>query len=126
MKSFRESPYAGLIPNHIYRTVYETCIDDLLSRGAKIDVLCSAADPDYIVGYVCHEHNPEKFKGKHVLHYVFIREKFRMVGLAKMLLAELGEALYTFRVPGGFDKKIQSWGYKHAPYIARIKYRETK
>lgn len=127
VRSFRESPYAGLVPNHLYRSVYESTVTDLLARGAKLFVACSAADPDFIVGFACWEQVPGRFHNRPIVHYVFVREKFRRLGFGKKLLAGMNHSkpLYTFRFPGVLDAKLRAAGWKHAPYIARIKLKDA-
>lgn len=127
VRSFRESPYAGLVPNHLYYSVYEATVTDILARGATLLVACSTDDPDYIVGFACWEHVPGRFHSRHIVHYVFVREKFRRLGIARRLMAKLEDRrapLYTFRVPGAIDNKIRHLGWRHSPYIARIKYKD--
>ncbi len=98
LTSFRNSPWAGPIPNNLYFSVYSETIRQLLTRGAKVLVACNADKPDHLVGFVCTEHTPRD----NILHYVFIRPMYRENGIASLLLETAGipkgsPYVYTFK-----------------------------
>jgi GNAT superfamily N-acetyltransferase len=98
LSSFRSSPWAGVIPNNLYRKVYAETIRQLLSRGARIDVACYAEKPEIIVGFICYEMTPRD----KILHYAFIRSDYRGNGIARALMNNAGflpnqPYVYTFR-----------------------------
>lgn len=118
--TFRESQWAGVIPNHLYRETMDETIRGLLARGAKVLVATNPSDASHLVGFVCYEapsdHPP-------VLHYIFVKDAFRGYGAGKQLLERAGfdrqlpfhythrTTLLTRRVKGG----------QFSPAIARRK-----
>lgn len=119
LKSYRLSPWAGVVPNNLYTATYSACLQQLIDRGMEIWVLQSAKDLnlDAFVGFVALERAE-----KPVIHYVFVKEPFRRQGLAKFMLSELDVDLtkpffYTFRTRAA---KYATNG-RYRPEIARRK-----
>lgn len=117
-KSFRDSPWAGVIPNNMYHEVTRQTITGLMARGARFIVACRIDDPDQVLGWLCHEDVP----GGSAVHYLFVKGPYRRQGLASELLRRLGtppdaRRFYTHRTrnSGHFP------GWTHAPEIARRK-----
>lgn len=113
LRSFRKSPYSGVVPRNLYVQVYSECIRQLLARGARLMVACNPEAPEQILGFICYE-------SPGVLHYVYVKELYRDSGIAKSLVAYAGldrkTMRYTFRTFGS------RWlGGVHQPEIARKK-----
>lgn len=92
LKSFRTSPFAGVIPNHLYYEVYRTTIEDLIARGAEVLVACDSAKETRILGYICFEPN--------CLHYLYVKDPYLKLGVSDLLITESGllpTAFYTFK-----------------------------
>ncbi len=84
IRSWRTSPWAGCTPNNRIWDVTRSCIADLVTRGASIDV---AAVGDRLVGFVCYE-------APDLLHYVFVkRTGFRGLGIGRRLVQEAASSL---------------------------------
>lgn len=123
-KSFKHSRYAGVVRNIDYHAATVSVIEDLLRRGAVVEVVCARHRPDQILGYVCWE-----ALGKdRALHYVYVKDPFRQEGLATALLERIRAAApqearlyHTFRTED-FDRRLNRDGaWSHAPEIARRK-----
>lgn len=118
LSSFRNSRWAGVIPNNLYKKVYAETIRQLINRGARIDVACYEKKPELLLGFICYEHTPRD----KILHYVFVRSDYRQNGIGKLLLSTAGFSpgqpyVYTFRTP---DSSFFPGG-SHIPALARRK-----
>lgn len=99
LKSFRDSPWAGNIPNNQYAAVMSDGIRQLLARGAKLHLAVNTDNSDQFLGFICHE---QTARGDRVLHYVCVKDILRGNGIAKALLAQAGidpkkRFYYTYR-----------------------------
>lgn len=123
LKSFRTSPWAGVIPNNLYHEVTQAAVNDLIVRGARIIVAGVRGKPDRILGWVC----VEALKGDAaVCHYLYVKDPYRRRGLGTHVL-ETGLALlnvpqdckkfHTFRTR--LSAHFPEW--RHEPAIARRK-----
>lgn len=117
--TYRNSPWAGVIPNNRFNEVTEDAIKQLLLRGSQIDCAVDAANPQHVVGYVVHE---KTRLGEPVVHYLFVKDLYRRQGLARQLLEHAGidpsaKFFYTFKTP--FAKYFR--GGRYVPAIARRK-----
>jgi hypothetical protein len=117
-KSFRASPYAGVVPNHLWHPVIKAAYTGLLERGAK--VLCARA-AGRVVGYFLYEEKGPDL----VAHYVYVKDYARRTGVAKRLLERAG-ATPGRRVFYSFRTKATPWLTRgltciHAPETARRK-----
>lgn len=118
--TFRESQWAGVVPNHLYRDTMDEMIRGLLTRGAKVMLATNPSDNSHLVGFICYEtpldHPP-------VLHYLFVKDAFRGYGAGKQLLERAGFRRdlafhYTARTYLG-SRRIK--GGQFSPAIARRK-----
>ncbi len=120
IRSFRESPWAGVIPNNQFYSVTRDAIEGLLARGAKLTVACSRVDEDQILGWTC----LETVRDGTACHFTYTKDPFRKRGLATGLITngshspqEGDRRFYTFRTrcSGYFARS----GWVHEPAIAR-------
>ncbi len=83
-RSYRNSPWAGVVPNHLWAGLMLEMQDGLLARGADCAVIVDESRPDLIVGFIC----TERVAGleQPVLHYLYVKRDFRGVGIAGDLL----------------------------------------
>lgn len=118
IKCYRESPWAGVVGNHqIYDTLHET-VEQLLARGATVEMAVARHDPKRILGY-CFS---EQVKGGYCVHFVYIKDAYRCLGLASELLrrakekygAQEDRPFHTFRTEA--SGRFQ---FVFAPEIAR-------
>ena len=115
LKDWRTSKWAGCIPNNLYFETQRTLIEDLIARGAVIQIAYPSGREDIILGWAC----AEAKEGKTVLHYLYTKDPFLGLGVSNLLLASLpGEkpGFITHRLQG---KEYKEW--RHAPEIARRK-----
>lgn len=122
-RSFRKSPWAGCIPNHLYDQVSRACITELLTRGAKVIVAVAELEDGgrRVMGYSVSE--PEDG----VLHYLYVKHDYRLPGspVETALLAETTRAFapdkprrYTHKTVA-LSRLLRGW--EHDPVPARVK-----
>jgi GNAT superfamily N-acetyltransferase len=121
-KSFRASPWAGVIPNHLYYDVFHESVEQLLARGTKIQIACAKHDPSRILGWVA----TEKVRDGQAVHFIYVKDPFRRRGLASHLLEQTvgtqdreGRYFYTYRTRDSGYLFGTDWTF--APEIARRK-----
>lgn len=90
LKSFRENGLARPVSNEVYYTEQHKLIERLLKTCTTV-VACDPKDPASIFGWACYE----RVDGVFVLHYVYVKHPFRLLGLAKELLADSGHDFAT-------------------------------
>lgn len=117
-KSFRSSPWAGVVPNNLWHPVMRTTVTGLLERGAKV---LTARAAGRVVGLVMYEPKGDDL----VVHWVYVKDWARRGGVAKRLLASVGavpgrRVFYTFRTrsTGWLTRGLTA---VQAPEIARRK-----
>lgn len=67
------------LPDYLYYPHMTQLIDYLIKvRNVKIEVVCLREDSDIIVGYVVKEHR--------TVHFLFVKEAWRKLGIAKSLV----------------------------------------
>lgn len=95
VNSYRDSEWAGCLPQHLSYPVYSAAITQLLKRGMRITMAVNPDDRDQILGFIAFEPG--------LLHYVFVKSIFRRQGVATSLMAcanfdrSAGPVLGTFR-----------------------------
>lgn len=116
-ESFRKSRWAGNLPNNIYWPAHLEAFQQLLNRGARVLVCCSADYPSVKLGWLVFETTA---RGERVAHYVYTAPLYRRQGIANFLLAEAGltkDCVFTFRT-----EQARFWPKaRHVPGIARRK-----
>lgn len=94
--SFRSSPWAGCIPNHLYNSVTRAGISEILGRPGTV-VKVAVADIDggrRVIGFSVSE------PGARILHYLYVKRDYRNLGVGEAILAATapeGEWDYTYR-----------------------------
>lgn len=91
-KSYRTSPWAGTVPNHLWDTVSRACATELIERGRVVVAVAELDDgARRVMGYSVSE------PAKGVLHWLYVKRDYRGIGVGKELLLDVTSAL---RVPG--------------------------
>jgi ribosomal protein S18 acetylase RimI-like enzyme len=85
LKSHRFSPSTSGCQSPVYFAQHHKLIEGLCKR-ASIIVACNDKDLGQIYGYVC----CEKIEDNLVVHFIYVKETFRKLGIAKMLLDTQG------------------------------------
>lgn len=88
LKSYRASAKA-ILPA-VYFQFQHQLIEQLLKRST-VTVACNPADESQIYGYVVHEVQD----GVDVLHYGYVKQDFRGLGLLKHMLGNVTTGFYT-------------------------------
>lgn len=119
--SYRKSPWAGTVPNHLWPLVSRTLTEELLARGSVVLVGVTpveGADPGVrrVVGYSISQ--PDR----KVLHYLYVKRDYRGLGMGRKILNATcpeGQWYYTCRTraSSGFLGERFRWD----PIQARVK-----
>lgn len=104
LESFRKADLIKGVPNRVYFPTHHKILDQLLQRCAVI-VMCSDEDPKHILGWCC----AELMDNALVIHYTYVKNKFRKMGLAKRMWKRMIESepqrpaaiIATHRTPAG-------------------------
>jgi hypothetical protein len=120
LRSWRNSPWAGCIPNNEYYPMTRSAIEQLVGRGAEFKVACLKADPERILGWICHElTGPDA-----VVHYLYVKDPYLTLGIGDALVASIPgnkPGFYTYRYRQVSEACQHAAGWRHAPEIARRK-----
>lgn len=81
LKSYRNLPPVTSIPNYVYWPKQTPIVAGLIERS-QVLVLADGQDHDHIVGYVVYERKCDVC----IVHYVYIKQTYRRLGLAQLLL----------------------------------------
>lgn len=115
LKSWRTNKAAGTIPNHLYFEVQRTLLEDLISRGAQLQVAYPEGHEDVILGWACGEEKD----GKTVLHYVYVKDPFLGLNIPDRLISALPGAKPGYLTHKLGTKETREW--RHTPEMARRK-----
>ena len=119
-RSFRKSPWAGCIPNHLYDQVSRACIGELLNRS-KVIVVARTHDHEgkplparRVMGYSVSEPG--------VLHWLYVKDDYRGQGVGRALLDVTTNGweqfVYTHRTRA--SQKFLGQRFHWDPVLARI------
>lgn len=75
---YEHSAFASGIAKTTYMRLHHMLLERVIARSC-IWVACDAANPSIIFGFICTEGD--------TLHYVFVKRRFRGLGISKLLLA---------------------------------------
>jgi GNAT superfamily N-acetyltransferase len=117
LKSYRASIGTKQVNNTVFFSEHHKIIENLL-RTSSTFVICPAEDEAQICGYICAEQVDSIF----VLHYVYVKQTFRGLGIAKLLLNKFdhdpemaGICTHMTRVG---ETLSQRYGFLYNPYVA--------
>lgn len=86
LKSYKQSFAAKDITNSVYYYHHHKLIENIVDDGGKVLVACDPTDDQVIYGYFIYTLLP-KFAVP-CLHYVYVKQPFRGLGVAKAMLTE--------------------------------------
>jgi len=78
------SAFAAGVPKAIFFSNHRRIIDELITK-ADLYVACDASDLSVMYGFICGEEHEWP-----LVHYAYVKKKFRGFGIGKMLLEQLG------------------------------------
>lgn len=117
LKSFRNAPFVRGVPNTVYYYHHHKLLETLIPRSTVL-VACNAEDTDQLVGFICYE----TFKEGVLIHYVYVKQTLRKVGIAKKMFETAVEGApliqYTAKTYPIFDmeERLKERGAVYNPY----------
>lgn len=125
LKSYKNSPIARCVPTSVFYSGQHKLIEHLIANSTTI-VACSKEDPLQIFGYIC----ASRVQGILVVHYIYVKQTYRMLGVGKMLLNHFDFQLssascYTHRTETG-DRLSAKFNMVYHPYLAMNIYNDEE
>lgn len=87
LKSYGKSDEARRMIARVYFQGYEKIIKDIFDSGAYVALALNPDDHDQILGYIVFSFD-DQFNLS-IVHYVYVKEAFRKLGIAQRLLASI-------------------------------------
>jgi hypothetical protein len=84
LRSYRTSLFARQMSNETYYGNHKVLVEAAL-RGCRVIVAVDPEDPDHIIGWSCFLPSSDLV----TVHYVFVKEQFRGMGIMKILLQQV-------------------------------------
>lgn len=115
LKSFRSSDFAKHLSNSMYYREHHKLIADILERS---QVICAVSDEDesQIFGWICAETGGPV----PVVHYVYVKQTYRRVGIASKLLSLVADGAFLYTHDTGAAPELAKNGV-YSPYFAFMK-----
>jgi len=110
LNSYRDSDFARHIPQHIYEQIHGAAIGRILARG-RVRVVCEASSPGLVLGFAVTEASDR------LLHYVWVKPRWRQKGLCRQLIGPLKVQHYTHRHRGTRWIRQVLPATTHNPYL---------
>ncbi len=125
LKCYRHSKSAMQVQNDIYFSAQHKVIEGLVKR-AQFIIACSPTDENQIYGYGV----GEMVEDVVCVHFIYVKEPYRKLGLACTLLAALGHVpgtpyLYTHRTHVA-EKLEKKHPLVYHPYLAFYGFEASK
>lgn len=122
LKCYRHSVFAKEMQNEVYFEAHHKLIEGMVGQATFL-IACNDLDPAQIYGYAVGEHVDNTL----VIHFIYMKEPYRKLGIAKLLASKLGWKLdmpfiYTHRTHQAqrFEKMGRPMVYH--PYLAYYAY----
>jgi GNAT superfamily N-acetyltransferase len=97
LKSYAESEVALRLPRSLYYSYHRTVVERILSTERTmpcVKVACLREEPSEILGWCAF------YSMAYVLHYVYVKQAYRRLGVAAKLLEHLDIKLISHRTSG--------------------------
>lgn len=108
----------GRMPKTVYMSGQHRLIEDLLKKSMCV-VACTEEAPDHIIGWA----SGERRNGIAVLHYVYVKKEYRMLGFGRRLVDFITEDCsgrqHTHETKPA-EAFIRSLGSTFNPYITGV------
>ena len=117
LKSYKYSLFAKNITNTIYYTEHHKVIEKLLKTHETI-IACNDEDPSQIYGFI----NAGNIDGIFCLNYIYVKQPFRRLGIARTLLNAFNHdpssaSVYTHHTRVA-ERMAAKYNLVYHPYIA--------
>ena len=118
LHSFRDGQAVQSCPNRLYFANQHKIMEALIPRSTIV-VAVNEEDHDQILGWACFE----KQSGAVVLHFLYVKNHFRRLGLAKQIVDILLDAedvatvFYTHRTPVVDRVKLDRTKWVYNPFL---------
>lgn len=123
LRSYRRSKAAQQVGNDVYYAQHHKCIERTLQRASTqvlVAVPAALGESDTICGYIVTERVPGADKAL-VVHYVYVKETFRRLGLAKGMLQAAGWGTDTVclhtHLTAHAEAATMKYGLIYNPYL---------
>lgn len=116
LRSYRHSRFAQDLHTTIYFTEHHKVIESIL-QTCDVLVACDDKNPADIFGYICFE----RVEGQFVLHYIYTKQTYRMLGIATLLLEASNYDPSTIAIYSHHNvvapKLATRYNFIYSPYI---------
>lgn len=110
LKSYRYDSELGECRNSVFYPEYTRVLDYILTDPkVKIDVACKRDDNTILFGYAISE--PE------ILHYVFVKQAFGRLGIARSLIENIGKLKYATHRTFSTQKALKKLDIDYNPFL---------
>lgn len=117
MKSFQSSPFANGLAPELYFKFQHKLIEEVFGCH-MIKVAHHADDPNQIFGYIAYEYSEPQTV---VIHYCFVKQAFRKMGIAKQLwtavVGELTSIYHTHQNENTKPAALRKLRTTYNPYL---------
>lgn len=90
---YRESDYAGTVPNNLFREVFYHSFNQLYERGMRVKTLVSPDFPDKFIAFIAYEHGRTSenagMKITPVVHFLFTDHSVGGRGISRYMLRKV-------------------------------------
>lgn len=119
LKSYKTSFAAKDITNKIYFYHHHKLIENIVDNGCKVLLAVDPQDDQVIYGYIVYELLP-KFATPCV-HYVYVKQPFRLLGIARNLLSatkiNTNKLSVCSHITGIAKASTEKYNFVYNPYI---------
>lgn len=85
LHSYRSSLHTKNVVNTVYFGEHHDLLERIMNRSEAV-IACNADDPNQIFGYIVYE----RIDNALVVHYIYVKQSFRKLGIGKTLLQSTG------------------------------------
>lgn len=121
LMSYRKAPATHGIPSNVYYSQHHKLIEEMLNRpSARAMIVCPENDRDLICAYMVAE-PMQNTDGKAVMvHFVYVKETFRLLGIVKTLAKSFGinndTVLFCSHYTSAAKPLVEKFGIVYNPY----------
>lgn len=117
LKSYRSSFFGQNISTTIFYNEHHKVIERLL-KSCEVWIACNDNDSTELYGFIC----AEVQQGILIIHYTYVKQLFRTLGIGKMLLRAINydsskATIFTHNTKHG-QRLANRFNLVHSPYIA--------